>query len=743
MLVVKRLLPFLKWFHGFNGATLRADLVGGVTVALVLIPQSMAYAQLAGLPPYYGLYAAFLPPMVASLFGSSNQLATGPVAVVSLMTAATLEPLASAGSAEYVQYAILLAFVVGLFQLSLGVLRLGLIVNFLSHPVVNGFTNAAALIIATSQLSKVFGVYIDKASHHYGTIYRVIVAAVDFTHWPTVLMAALAFATMIGLKRINPRLPTVLVAVVVSTLLSWAIGFEKNVVASADQIELPEARETITRFNAAMAERTMIEQFRAAWNREIKEAGTDQTQGADVCTSCHGSRSFAAPLTPDGLDTPRSGKAYKLHLMPGLLDQRIGELKAQTSVLRKELRALRFQRARSERDAPRFYLSGELPSGAEATGGIWRLKVGQAALDPAGLTLMGGGAVVGQIPEGLPALKVPVLDWGVMGRLFVMAMIISLIGFMEAISIAKTIAARTHQWLDPNQELIGQGLGNIVGCMGQSYAVSGSFSRSAVNLQAGAQTGLSNVFSSAVVVVVLLFFTGGLYHLPQAVLAAIIMMAVIGLLNVKGFIHAWAAQRFDGLTLAVTFVTTLYFAPHLELGIAIGVALSLGAYLYRTMKPHVALQSLHSDGSLRDAARYNLSLCRHIAAIRFDGPLNFANTSYLEDTILECIANVPELRHVLIIGHGINEVDASGEEMLTRLTNRLRESGYKVSFSGLKDSVMDVLKRTHLYEAIGEEAICLTQVLALQRIHAGAHVGTTEERCPLLEVVVAKETKSA
>ncbi|MFH1843594.1 MAG: SulP family inorganic anion transporter, partial [bacterium] len=211
--MLMRFFPFLSWIKISSKATLRADFIGGLTVALVLIPQSMAYAQLAGLPAYYGLYAAFLPPMIASLFGSSRQLATGPVAVVSLMTAAALEPLASAGSEEYIAYAVLLALLVGSFQFLLGILKLGLIVNFLSHPVVNGFSNAAALIIATSQLSKIFGVHVDNAPHHYQTIYRVVVAALDYTHWPTVGMAALAFAIMIFLMRLNPRIPNVLVAV--------------------------------------------------------------------------------------------------------------------------------------------------------------------------------------------------------------------------------------------------------------------------------------------------------------------------------------------------------------------------------------------------------------------------------------------------------------------------------------------------------------------------------------------------
>ena len=194
--MLKRFLPFLAWLTQYNVASLKLDAVSGLTVALVLIPQSMAYAQLAGLPAYYGLYASFLPPMLAALFGSSRQLATGPVAVVSLMTAASLEPLATAGSEAFIAYAVLLALLVGIFQFLLGVLRLGLVVNFLSHPVVNGFTNAAAIIIASSQLSKMFGVHVDKAQHHYETIIRVVEAALVYTHWPTLAMGLLAFGTV-------------------------------------------------------------------------------------------------------------------------------------------------------------------------------------------------------------------------------------------------------------------------------------------------------------------------------------------------------------------------------------------------------------------------------------------------------------------------------------------------------------------------------------------------------------------
>jgi len=225
---MNRFFSYIDWPAGYSRKNFRLDLLAGLTVALVLIPQSMAYAELAGLPPYYGLYASFLPPIIASLFGSSRQLATGPVAVVSLLTATTLEPLATAGSQQYITYAILLALLVGAFQFSLGVFKLGLVVNFISHPVVNGFTNAAALIIASSQLPKLFGVHVDKAPHHYETIYRIIKSAWHYTHWPTLFMAILAFVIMYGLKRVAPRVPNVLAAVAATTVLSWAFGFEHS-----------------------------------------------------------------------------------------------------------------------------------------------------------------------------------------------------------------------------------------------------------------------------------------------------------------------------------------------------------------------------------------------------------------------------------------------------------------------------------------------------------------------------------
>ena len=733
MVLLRRIFPFLGWFENYTTETLRVDFLSGLTVALVLVPQSMAYAQLAGLPAYYGLYAAFLPPIVANLFGSSRQLATGPVAVVSLMTAASLEPLAAAGSEGYIAYAVLLALMVGVFQLALGVLRLGLIVNFLSHPVVNGFTNAAALIIATSQLSKIFGVYVDKAEHHYKTIYRVIEAAIDYTHLPTLAMAVLSFAIMIILRRVNRRIPNVLAAVVVTTALSWSLGFQKNEAVPLGQIESARMHELAYAFNETMTEERLLEELRAEGNILLDGQMTSVGQ---QCIGCHELRS-AERFTSEGLDEGHGDlerKALALHQMAGLVDQRIEELKHDVSAFRTELRAFRFKRAEGVDGSSRFYPVGETAPDIEVASGIWRVTVGNSPLDLDELTMTGGGAVVGTIPAGLPPIRRPAIDLQVMSKLFAAAIIISILGFMEAISIAKAMAAITKQKLDPNQELIGQGLANIIGCMGQSYAVSGSFSRSAVNLQAGARTGMSNVFSGIIVAIVLLFFSHLLYFLPQAVLASIIMMAVVGLLNVSGFVHAWRTQPFDGIVSAITFVCTLALAPHLERGIFLGVALSLGGYLFRTMRPGVAVLAPATDGGMGDASRHGLKQCRYLAAIRFDGPLNFANASYLEDEVLDRVSQLPDLKQVVIVADGINEVDASGEEMMRHLVEHLREAGLNVSFCGLKDQVIDVLKRSHLYAFVGDEHFYPSLARAIAAVYAFAHQ-EPEPECPFRTVM--------
>ena len=704
--MITRFFPFIAWFRDYSLQALRQDALAGLTVALVLIPQSMAYAQLAGLPPYYGLYASFLPPIIAALFGSSRQLQTGPVAVVSLMTSASLEPLATAGSPGYVAYAIMLALMVGIFQLSLGVFRLGLVVNFLSHPVVNGFTNAAAIIIASSQLSKMFGVYVDKAAHHYETIMRVLQAAWHYTHWPTLGMGVLAFAIMYGLKKLAPRIPNVLVAVAVTITLSWATGFEHNTFTDISHIRSAKLRSHIEAFNHAV--RTIPQR---AGERTRLMARLDQARAAGDVIGV--------------LDADHDIKVVTL---------KIERLKHEAHLHRRAIRGFLLAAVEDPDHGLYFYPREKVPAEKKTDGRTWRIKVGNKPLDTAQLLMTGGGAVVGVVPQGLPSLTAPTVDWKAMAGLFPYAAIISLLGFMEAISIAKAMAAKTGQRLDPNQELIGQGLANIFGSMGKSYPTSGSFSRSAVNLQAGAISGLSSAFTSLAVVIVLLFFTPLLYHLPQAVLAAVIMMAVIGLVNVSGFVHAWRAQWYDGAISVISFVATLAFAPHLDKGIMIGVVLSLLVFLYKSMRPTVTSLSRHEDEALRDAAHFGLQQCEFIDMVRFDGPLFFANASYLEDKINERMQMRPNLKHIIIVANGINDIDASGEEALSLLVDKVRSAGIDISLSGVNEAVMAVLERTHLIEKIGRSHIYPTMEKAIRSVHPDTHEDGSEDQCPLTTV---------
>ena len=446
-------LPFTGWFDNYNFGKFRVDLIAGITVALVLIPQSMAYAQLAGLPPYYGLYAAFLPPMIASLFGSSNQLATGPVAVVSLMSAASLEPLATAGSAEFIAYSIALALTVGIFQFSLGVLRLGLVVNFLSHPVVNGFTNAAAIIIASSQFSKFFGVYVDKLTHHYETMILVGEAALDYTHLPTLIFGIGAVAVMVILRKIDRRIPNVLVAVAIATLISYLTGFNNDARIPAHAIKDARIVESIEAFNAAIA--------------DVKDKSEQRAELAAVVER-EAKRLHDARL-------PKSPELVVLQSKVEILNLSLDEAKHHASMFRESLRKVKLTASPSG-DA--YYPKGSEPAKPAGSKTVWRLSVGNQPLDLENLKITGGGAIVGEIPAGLPPLQLPTLNVSTFFKLLPVAIIISLLGFMEAIAIAKAMAAKTGQKLDPNQELIGQGLANIIGSTGSSYAISGSFSRS-------------------------------------------------------------------------------------------------------------------------------------------------------------------------------------------------------------------------------------------------------------------------
>ncbi|UJS25370.1 SulP family inorganic anion transporter [Thiothrix winogradskyi] len=543
-----RFTPYMAWIGELkNPAVLKADAMAGLTVALVLIPQSMAYAQLAGLPPYIGLYAAFLPVMVAAIFGSSRQLGTGPVAVVSLMSAAAMQPYAAQGLPieTIIVYSALLALMIGIFQLSLGLLRMGVLVDFLSHPVVVGFTNAGALIIATSQVPKLFGLNVkaDQFDHSY-EFWWATLTSLGNTHATTFALGAFALTTLVVLKKYAPRLPGVLITVLITTVLSWVVDYK------------------------------------------------------------------------------------------GM-----------------------------------------------------------------------GGSVIGSIPEGLPPFSLPLVEMSLQNfvSLATTAAVIGLIGFVEAISIAKAMASQTRQRLSANQELVGQGLSNITSGVFGGYAVSGSFSRSAVNFASGAMTGFSSVVTGLLVAVTLLFLTPLLYHLPQATLAAVIIMAVVNLIKIAPIKHAWKVEPHDGVVAVVTFFATLAFAPHLDKGILLGVVLSLGLFLYRTMSPALVEVARDADGTMRDAAAHGLKTSDSIAVYRFDGDLYFANTGYLEGKLLNNVSQKPNLKVLILDMESIDQVDSTGEEMLEKLADRLKFAGIEFYIARTKLRVYEAFQRSGLAKHIGEE----------------------------------------
>jgi len=551
----RRLFPFLHWWPQVNRHTLKYDLIAGLTVALVAIPQSLAYAQLCGVPAYYGLYATLIPVIVGVLFGSSLLLSTGPVAMTSLLTSASIMPLATYGTEQFYAYVILMALLSGLVQIGLGLARMGVLLNFLSYPVLRGFINAAAIIIGLSQLPPMLGLSLKNTQHFMTDILHVI-ENIDAMHFESLLFGLGSLALMALLKKFTPKLPGVLIVVILTTFISYVIDFE------------------------------------------------------------------------------------------GL-----------------------------------------------------------------------GGRIVGVIPQGLPGLSIPPVDWKASIHMLPTAFVIALISFMEAMSSSKIIAIKTRTPWDENQELIGQGLAKIAAAFSHAMPVSGSFSRSALNLAADAKTGMSSIFTALTVLLTLLFFTPLLHNLPKPVLAAIIMMAVIGLINFKTIKESWIAGKPDGIAAVITFFATLAFAPNIQNGILTGIILSLTLFLFRTMKPRIVLLGLDKDGMLRNAERFNLpKLHPQVTAIRFDGQLYFANVNYFEESILYLVTNDPALKYILVVANGINGLDASGVEMLKNLLDRLNQNKIALVFCSIKGNVTDVMQRTGLVDMIGQDNIFASEDAALKEI---------------------------
>lgn len=685
---IRALFPFLRWFP-IKGENIRADLVAGITVALILVPQSMAYAQLAGLPVVYGLYASLLPVVVASMWGSSNQLHTGPVAMLALISAVTIIPFASPGSDKFIELSIMLALMVGVLRLVLGMLHLGALVNLLSSPVVVGFTNAAALIIGLSLLAEVLSVPFPRSDVFMADLWRVV-AQVQHVHLSTLGFAFATAGIMLVLRRYMPKIPGILVAVVLTTLVSWAIGFERNQTVPLSAVTTAAARSDIDAYSQTEHQLQVLAGQLTDINHRLREF--------------------------DNGSHDAMKREAELHAQAELARRKIARLKADNNQRRVQLHALQFVRETQPDGQVRYRLAA---GGESAEWRFGKVKDGQISFN-------GGGRVVGNIPAGLPSFSIPKVPGDLLLPLLPGALVMALIGFLEATSISKAISAMTRERINPSRELIGQGLANIAGSFCQSFVVSGSFSRSAVAARSGARTGLFAVISALIVALVLLFFTRYLYHLPLAVLAVIVMLSVFDLIKIRPLLMAWKVDRMGAVTGVFTFVATLSMAPSIANGVLAGVALTIIIFLVRRMKPRAVLLGQMPDGSLADMKAHGLPpVSPHFVIMRYDGSLDFLNAAHFEDVILRTHADFPRAKTMLVIGNGINNIDASGEEKIREIAKYMHEAGVKLAFSSLKQPVREKFDRAGLQHLLGAENVFKSRDIALQtlqtRYAAGLH----------------------
>ncbi|OAN47534.1 sodium-independent anion transporter [Chloroflexus islandicus] len=561
-----RYLPFLNWLRRYQREHLPSDVVAGIVTAIMLIPQSMAYAQLAGLPPQIGLYASVAPLIVYALLGTSGQLSVGPVAITSLLVFSGVSSLATPGSERYIQLVLLLAFMVGVIKLLLGVLRLGVILNFISHPVLAAFTSASALIIAVGQLKYILGYRIG-GEHLHDTIAQAIA----------------------GLGQTN--------------LVTLAIG---------------------------LGSIALLLFFRQGLRPLLRRAG----------------------LPPLAVTLIVSG-APLLAVILGIVIAQGFQLDQTAKV-----------------------------------------------------------AVVGAIPPGLSPLSTPAMTMADAQALLPTALTIVLVSVVESIAVAKALASKRRQAIDPDQELVALGGANIAASFFSGYPVTGGFARSVVNAQAGAITGLASLITAAGIALILLFFTPIFYYLPQAVLAATVIVAVIGLVDLREPQRIWRTNRGDAFTWLITFVAVLVLG--IETGIFAGVASALVLYLWRTSRPHIAIVGRLGDSEVyRNVERHQVKTWPHVVAVRVDESLYFANTRYLEQALLRIVAERPEVKHLVLIGSAINFIDSSALHTLDHLIDELRDAGVEFHLADIKGPVMDRLKQSELLDKIGHDHIHMTTHAAM------------------------------
>lgn len=552
MNLLSRYFPIFEWGRTYDRTVLSNDLMAAVIVTIMLIPQSLAYALLAGLPPVVGLYASILPLVLYAIFGTSRTLAVGPVAVVSLMTASAAGAVADQGTAQYLEAAITLAALSGIMLAILGLLRAGFLANLLSHPVISGFITASGILIATSQLKHILGVQ----------------AGGD--NWPDMLGSLASVIT-----DTNPW--TLAVGIPATLFLFWV---RKGAKPALQAIGLPE---------------------------------------------------------------------------------RAAEMTAK--------------------------------AGPVAAVALTILAVLALDLDGRGVNL------VGAIPQGLPPLALPSNDISLIEKLWVPALLISIIGFVESVSVAQTLAAKRRQRIAPDQELIGLGAANIASAFSGGYPVTGGFARSAVNFDAGAQTPAAGAYTAVGIALATLFLTPLLFSLPIATLAATIIVAVLSLVDLKTPGRLWRYSKADFAAHIATIGITLLAG--VELGVIAGVAVGLLLYLWRASRPHAAIVGrVPETEHFRNVERHKVFTVPHVLSIRIDESLTYLNARWLEEYVLERVAERPKLRHVILMCSAVNEIDASGLESLEAINHRLADGAIGLHLSEVKGPVTDRLKRTHFLDEL-------------------------------------------
>ena len=574
---LRRWLPCLDWGRRYNRATASQDGLAALIVTLMLIPQSLAYAMLAGLPPVTGLYASILPLLAYALFGSSRSLAVGPVAVVSLMTAAALGPLFPAGSAAYIGAAMLLAFLSGLILSLMAVMRLGFLANFLSHPVISGFISASGILIACGQLKHILGV--SASGESLLQIVPALVRALPHTQGATLLIGVLSLAW-----------------------LWWARG----------------------------------------------------------------------------------------RLKPLL--QRLG-------------------------------LSAQAAGNLAKAGPVLAIIVAIVAVSALQLE-QAGVKVVGVIPQGLPGLVLPTLDLQLALQLLPAALLISLVGFVESVSVGQTLAAKRRQRIEPDSELLGLGAANLSAAFSGGFPVTGGFARSVVNYDAGAQTPMAGVFTAIGIGLLVRLLTPLMHNLPQAVLAATIIVAVLSLVDLGSLKRTWRYSPQDGAAQAATLLGVLLIG--VEVGILLGVGLSLLLFLWRTSKPHMAVVGqVPGSEHFRNVERFAVVESPSVLSLRVDESLYFPNARFLEERIGELIAARPQVRHLVLMCPGVNLIDASALDSLDAIVERLAAAGVQLHLSEVKGPVMDQLKRSDFLQRFGGQ-VFISQFQALKTLAPQVALETLE-----------------